>query len=105
MIKHDEKKIDVNESSGIIEVELIQIKMTQNRILDHHEKFESRLDKIEEKIVKLYELTYEAELKRQEGNTSIANELHGRINSIIVSIAGAAILFILGIVANIFLNK
>jgi|JI10StandDraft_1071094.scaffolds.fasta_scaffold515820_3 hypothetical protein len=81
-----------------IEAEILLIQSQLERILGHHDKFERKLDSMGLDIADTKKIINQEKEKRMDAIAAIKDELHGRINTILVSILGGASLFITGII-------
>lgn len=79
-------------------IEITEIKTILERILDHHNEFKSKFDKMDSKVSEMIDSIHDEKTERLESIQSIKDELHGRINTIMFSILGGAGLFVMGIV-------
>lgn len=78
--------------------ELIFIKSSMKRILEHHVDFKNTFKDVTQKIDGLIDIIHKEKTDRLEKMGEIKNELHGRINTMIFSFLGGSLVFIGGIV-------
>lgn len=86
-------------------IEIVQIKSTLERILDHQVEFKNSFKLTNGKIDGLHERINSEEKRRLEHVQSIKDEIHGRINMILFSILGGAGLFITGVIMFVLERK
>lgn len=93
------------ESEETSEVTRVEFRLMFDRILDHHKAFGERLETLDEKVSSIVERVHGESLSRMHSLDDIKKELHGRVNSILVSITGGAALFILGVIMFLLEKK
>lgn len=75
------------------------------RILDHHSEFRKLFSSMNEKLNEVVKSVYDEKSDRLKSLDEIKDQIHGRINMILFSILGGAIMFISGIVMWVIQSK
>jgi hypothetical protein len=87
------------------ETQIVVMQNTLDRILGHHDEFKDNFSSLNKNVAELIQVIHREKTERMSAIYAIKDELHGRINKILFSILGGAVLFIVGIVTFVFQQR
>jgi hypothetical protein len=86
------------DETAIVRGQLIAIKQSVERILDHHDGFKEDLREISKKFEKVNNDIHDETIDRHKGDADVKDELHKALMTIYVSVAVGSLALISNIV-------